>query len=63
MSGLVRYGAVTVATPIGSPTVKLDGETTAAVVQNYAAGYTPVVGDRVVVLVSGSDRVIVGKKQ
>ncbi len=59
----VVYGAVTVATPAGSPTVKLDGEVSAAPCPNYAAGYVPVVGNRVCVLVTGGDRIVIGVKQ
>ncbi len=63
MSKIVRYGAVTDATSASTPVVRLDGETTAAAVPNYAAGYIPVNGHRVAVLVSGSDRVLIGKRQ
>jgi hypothetical protein len=59
----LRYGAVTDDTSPSTPEVKLDGETTAAPTPNYAAGYTPVNADRVAVLVSGGDRMVIGVKQ
>jgi hypothetical protein len=56
-------GTVTDATSASIPIVKLDGETTAAGIQNYAVGYTPVNGHRVLVVVQGSGRFLIGKKQ
>ena len=59
----LRYGAVTDDTVPALPVVKLDGETTAAPTPNYVEGWTPVNGDRVAVLVSGGDRLVIGVKQ
>lgn len=50
------YGTVTAVSPL---TVRLDLEIT-AVQTSYASTYFPVVGDRVLVLVQGADRIVIG---
>ena len=57
-----RFGVVTDATSATKPLVRLDGDTTPAPTPNYAVGYTPANGHRVLVLVTGSDRELIGKK-
>ncbi len=65
MSGLeYRLGYVTVATPTATPTVRLRGDSTGEVTRNFAAGYVPVVGHNVLVLIDDNKRVaIIGKQQ
>lgn len=55
-------GTVTVATPVGTPTVKRDGDSTAATAKNAVFGWTPAVNDRVIVAYDGrGGRTIVNK--
>lgn len=42
-----RMGTVTVATPVATPTVQLDGDDTGFPTRNGLPGYTPAVNDRV----------------
>lgn len=57
----LEFGEVTSAASFQKPTVKLDGEATAMPTVNYTT-WTPVVGNRVAVLVVGGNRVLIGVK-
>ncbi len=60
----VEQGVVTVATPPALPLVRLSGDTVAAPTPNWAAGYTPVATDEVLVLLDGSGgRRLIGVRQ
>lgn len=64
MSRREVMGTVTVATPVATPTVQMDGDAAGFVTRNGLPGYTPVVNDRVYVLVVDDRRVrIVGLKR
>jgi hypothetical protein len=52
----LEAGTVVNATDATHPTVRLDGDTEAWATLNHAAGYTPVNGDRVLVLVENYKR-------
>jgi hypothetical protein len=52
----LEAGEVVDATSATEPTVRLDGDTEAWATLNHAAGYTPVNGDRVLVLVENFKR-------
>lgn len=58
----IQYGTITaVHTSPNTVDVKLDGASTATLGLRYLAGYSPTVGDGVVVMRYASDRFVLGK--